>query len=225
MQAALTPTENQLPIQVNKHLVTFCTVAVFLYALSRFWIGAKISAYFEAAFLLPFYYVVFKNWWYFKKQFLTWLVIAMLAIPILQFFVHYYQDPILAMKYQGVDKLFRLTFFLAPAFWLAHNLKLIPWFIMANLAALIILILIQPDIDRFLKGAFKGLRTNFSDINSQFMALYSGIGIIAVTSMLFQFKKSQKIQIRFLLYIFSAITMAVLFIPFIASQTRTAFLS
>lgn len=225
MQAPSLQSNQQPPIQVNKHLVTFCTVAVFLYALTRLWIGAKISAYFEAAFLLPFYYVVFKNWWCFKKQYLTWLVIAMLAIPILQFCVHYYQDPVLAMEYQGVDKLFRLTFFLAPAFWLAHNLKLVPWFILANLAALIILILIQPDIYRFLIRTFKGWRTNFNDINSQFMALYSGIGIIAVATMLFQFKKLQRIRIRFLLYIFSAITIAFLIIPFIASQTRTAFLA
>jgi O-antigen ligase len=173
---------HSLPIQVNKHLVTFCTAAVFLYALSRFWIGAKISAYFEAAFLLPFYYVVFKNWGYFKKQFLTWLVIAMLTIPTLQFCVHYYQDPVLAMKYQGADKLFRLTFFLAPAFWLAHNLKLVNWFILTNILGLITLITIQPNSDTLFKTVLAGSRWFSTDINAAFLALYSGITLIAVSA-------------------------------------------
>lgn len=175
MQTAVTQNHHQLPIQVNPHLVTFCTVAVFLYALTRLWIGAKISAYFEAAFLLPFYYIVFKNWWYFKKQFLTWLVIAMLAVPVLQFCVQYYQDPVLAMKYQGVDKLFRLTFFLAPAYWLAHNLKLVPWFIAANLVGFITLILIQPDLIQYINEIKKGKRASPSEINSAFLAMYAGI--------------------------------------------------
>lgn len=183
MQTAVTQSHHQLSLQVNPHLVTFCTVAVFLYALTRLWIGAKISAYFEAAFLLPFYYIVFKNWWYFKKQFLTWLVIAMLAVPVLQFCVQYYQDPVLAMKYQGVDKLFRLTFFLAPAFWLAHNLKLVPWFIAANLVGLMILLSMQDDLAHQFNSALAGSRISWGAINPQFAAMYAGIGFITTLSL------------------------------------------
>ncbi len=191
-----TPSNNSLPILVNKHLVTFCTIAIFLYALSRLWIGAKISAYFEAAFLLPFYYIAFKNWGYFKKQFLTWLVIAMLAIPILQFCVQYYQDPILAMKYQGMEKLFKLTFFLAPAFWLAHNLKLINWFILANVLGLIILISIQPNSEGLLRTALTGARWYVKDINAALIALYAGIVIIATLSIFTQAIKIKSIPLR-----------------------------
>jgi O-antigen ligase len=202
------PNNHSLPVQVSKHLVTFCTVAVFLYALSRLWIGAKISAYFEAAFLLPFYYVVFKNWGYFKKQFLTWLVIAMLAIPILQFCVHYYQDPVLAMNYQGVEKLFRLTFFLAPAFWLAHNLKLVNWFILANVFGLITLVIIQPNSEALIKATLAGGRWLTGDINAALIALYAGITIIASASIFSQALKIKPITLRIL----ASLTLIIIFI-------------
>ena len=148
----------QKQLTVPKPLILFCTGAVFIFALTKFWIGTKISAYFEAAFLLPFYYIVFKHWWYFKKSKMTWLCIAMIAVPVLQFLVQYYHNPELAMKYQGVDKLFRLTFFLGAAFWLSYNLKLVPWFIAANLVGLIILLLSQDNIARLVDLSFASVR-------------------------------------------------------------------
>jgi len=223
VQAALTPTENQLPILVNKHLVTFCTVAVFLYALSRLWIGAKISAYFEAAFLLPFYYVVFKNWWYFKKQFLTWLVVAMLAIPILQFFVQYYQDPILALKYQGVDKLFRLTFFLAPAFWLAHNLKKINLFIGSNIIGFFILISIQDNTIHSIFNPAINERKVFEGFHHEFLATYSGVVILSCAYLISSLPKSRPLKsLALKSLLVSGIIISIYFIAI--SQTRAIYL-
>lgn len=225
MQTAVTQNHHQLPIQVNQHLVTFCTVAVFLYALTRLWIGAKISAYFEAAFLLPFYYIVFKNWWYFKKQFLTWLVIAMLAVPVLQFCVQYYQDPVLAMKYQGVDKLFRLTFFLAPAFWLAHNLKLVPWFIAANLISLLFMFGSQSELELFIKYGINGYRSHLGSVDAQFAAAYSGLALLSLVYLITNVQKCHYTIIKHILYIFILLISTVLIFIIITTQTRAVFFS
>lgn len=208
----------QRNLDVSSKLITFCTVAVFLYALTKFWIGYKISAYFEAAFLLPFYYIVFKNWWFFKRSKLTWLCIAMLAVPCLQFLVQYYQNPELAMKYQGVDKLFKLTFFLAAAFWLSYNLRLIPLFIAANLVGFYILISLQENpIDSILtmhhryRGIFKG-------IHHEFMATYAGVAIISCIYFISSFSKFNIRTIILVLLLCSSIILSLFFIAF--SQTR-----
>lgn len=224
MQATSMANTQNVYLYTNKHLVLFCTVFVFLYALTRFWIGAKISAYFEAAFLLPFYYVIIKNWWYFKKQFLTWLVIATLAIPLLQFFVQYYQDPTLAIKYQKLDILFRLTFFLAPAFWLAHNLKLITWFIAANLIGFYILLSTQNDpINSILAINLKS-RNIFKGIHHEFLPTYAGVALISSIFLLAKLKTIKYAKTRNFIGVtlILSITLCSMFIAF--SQTRAIIL-
>ena len=209
---------------VNKHLAIFCTLAVFAYALSRFWIGAKTSAYFEAAFLLPFYYVVFKNRFYFKKQFLTWLVIAMLAIPVLQFFIQYNINPELALKYQGVDKLFRLTFFIAAAFWLSFHLKFINLFIIVNLIGLAILVATQPNLANYIARTIAGKRSSLGEINAQFIAVYCSLAITAITCLVSQAIKITKKKLKYSALIISLITAATAIFILIGSQTRAAYL-
>lgn len=211
-------------LSVNKHLAIFCTLAVFAYSLTRFWIGAKTSAYFEAAFLLPFYYVVVKNWFYFKKQFLTWLVIAMLAIPVLQFFIHYAINPELALKYQGVDKLFRLTFFIAAAFWLSFYLRFANLFIIANLIGLAILVATQPKIAIFIKYTLLGIRYQIGEVNAQFMAVYCSLAIIAITCLASQAIKITNNKLKYSALIISLLAVAIAVFILIGSQTRAAYL-
>lgn len=210
---------------VSPKLIWFCTIAIFLFSLTKFWIGTKFSAYFEAAFLLPFYYIVFKNWWYFKKSKLTWLCIAMLAVPVLQFLVQYYQNPELAMKYQGVDKLFRLTFFLAAAFWLSYNLNLIPWFILMNLIGFIILLLIQPDLSHYIREIQNGWRAAPKEVNPAFLAMYAGIFWL-LTPVLIYYSSTIKNAVirRASLFALSVIWIALSIIIY-SAQTRATLLA
>jgi len=212
------------PIHLNKNLVLFCTISVFLYALTKFWIGGKISAYFEAAFLLPFYYVVFKNWKHFIKSKFTWMCIGMLAVPTLQFLTQYMQNPELAIKYQGIDKLFKLTFFIAAGFWLSQNLKLVPWFVAANLMGFFILLSLQENALDSILTMHTRYRHIFKGIHHEFMSTYSGVALIAS---IYLFKPSQNISPKYLRYgVFSllaaSIALCLLFIAF--SQTRAIIL-
>ncbi len=196
-------------------------VAIFI----KLWTPISINRIPEALYTLPFFYALYKNFHWLKKDRIIQLFFAALLWPIIAFGINYLQDPETALKYQKLDNLARLFLFVPIAWWLGGNARTLGWYLATAFGGLLLACLLDPNLTGTLKALVEGKRVDFNILNAQHVALYFSIaliGLLSTTHLILGATRSIKDAWKPLLW---AAGLAICVAVVLGTQTRAAWLA
>ncbi|GGX60378.1 O-antigen ligase family protein [Saccharospirillum salsuginis] len=196
-------------------------IAIFI----KLWTPISINRIPEALYTLPFFFALYKNFHWLKKDRIIQLFFAALLWPVIAFGIHYLQDPETALEYRKMDNLARLFLFVPIAWWLGGNTRTLGWYLTTAFSGLLLACLLDPNLPATLTALAQGKRVDFNILNAQHVALYFSIafiGLLSVTQLVISSTKSVKDTWKPLLYVAGLI---ICIAVVLGTQTRAAWLA
>ena len=163
-------------------LVWLGIVSSFVAIFIKLWTPISINRIPETLYTLPFFYALYKNFYWLKKDRIIQLFFAALLWPVIAFGINYLQDPELSLKYQKLDNLARIFLFVPIAWWLGGHARTLGLYLVTAFGGLLVACLLDPNLTGTLKALAKGWRVDFNILNAQHVALYFSIALIGLLS-------------------------------------------
>jgi len=206
-------------------LVWLGVISSFVAIFIKLWTPININRIPETLYTLPFFYALYKNFYWLKHDRIIHLFFAALLWPVVAFGIHYLQDPETALKYQKLDNLARLFLFVPIAWWLGGSTRTMGLYLGTAFSGLLLACLLDPNLAGTLKNLAAGKRIDFNILNAQHVALYFSIaliGLLSVSAHAFSTIRSWRQVWKPVLWLLAVIICGTIIV---GTQTRAAWLA
>ena len=206
-------------------LVWLGLLASFTAVFIKLWTPTSINRIPEALYTLPFFYILVINFHWLKRDRIIQLFGLAIVLPIVFHGINYLRDPVLALEYEGLDKLMKLFFFVPIAWWLGGNRRTALIFLLIAFAGLLVAMVVHSDLEQQWGLIKRGIRVDYGIMNAQHGAQFFGIALIGFLTLGSYFKYAKNTADKSYIATFATIGSLLTAFIVLTTQTRAALLA
>ncbi len=223
-QPVVIPTfTNTIQSRWYSQLVLFCLYAFTLSVVPY----EPISKVFYSLFILLSFPILFTERKSLYKDPMMILFGVSLTLQVLSWFNATIQYPEFANEIPKLDRLAKLFVFIFIAYWLKGNIKQVYLLLACFIAGIVFGFIINSnDFIGEISNSFKGTRIDFATKNAQFTSMFSGIGLIVTSYLIYHLNKfSSQIQAKRLHTLLLSVSCLFFLFVTIVTQSRQIWLA